>query len=274
MSGFDPAWLDLREAADGRARALSLLKQLSGLFDSRKSVRVADLGCGTGSLLRALAPLLSDHQHWLLIDGDPAVLAASVPRLTAWAETAEKSQNGLRLNRSGKQIEVTFRQVDLATDPLPLTPGEADLIGASALFDLVSAAWMERFTDRLKAFGAPLYAALSYDGQMHWQPPHPDDRRAATLFNAPQTRDKGTGAALGPAGASSLARMLTQHGFRVETADSPWHLDLQDSALTSATLGGIADALQEIEQADWIQGWRDHPRTAATIGHQDLLAIP
>jgi SAM-dependent methyltransferase len=274
MSGFDPAWLDLRESADKRARAASLLEQLSGRFASRESVRVADLGCGTGSLLRALAPLLPDHQHWLLIDGDPAVLAAAVPRLTAWAEAAEPSQNGLRLNRLGKQIEVTFRQVDLATDPLPVTPGEADLIGASALFDLVSAAWLERFTDRLKAYGAPLYAALSYDGQMHWHPPHPDDRRAETLFNAHQTRDKGTGAALGPAGASRLGHMLTRHGFQVTLADSPWHLGLPDAALTSATVGGVADALQEIEQADWIQGWRNHPRTAATIGHQDLLAIP
>lgn len=274
MSGFDPAWLDLRESADKRARAASLLEQLSGRFASRESVRVADLGCGTGSLLRALAPLLPDHQRWLLIDGDPAVLAAAVPRLTAWAEAAELSQNGLFLKRFGKQIEVTFRQVDLATDPLPVTPGEADLIGASALFDLVSAEWLERFTDRLKAYGAPLYAALSYDGQMHWHPPHPDDRRAETLFNAHQTRDKGTGAALGPAGAATLGQMLTRHGFQVTLADSPWHLGLPDAALTKATIDGIADAMTEIDPSTWIEEWRAHPRKTAVIGHQDLLAIP
>lgn len=272
MSGFDPAWLDLREPADAEARDSSLLAKAAALFADRSALRIADLGCGTGSLLRALSPLLPARQHWLLIDGDPAVLEAAIPRLSQWADSAQSSSDGLRLQRAGQEIEITFRQIDLAAFPLPVEPGEADLIGASALFDLVSAAWLERFASSLAMFGAPLYAALSYDGRMFWAPPHPDDARVEALFNQHQTRDKGTGAALGPGGAAALAEALTGRGFDVACADSPWRLTSASTPLIRAVRDGVADAVQEIEPAPWIKTWRAASCSAASIGHLDLLA--
>lgn len=272
MSGFDPAWLDLREPADAEARSPELLARAAALFAGKENGSVADLGCGTGSLLRAMAPLLPDRQRWLLIDGDPIVLSAAIPRLSAWAERAEPTAEGLRLLRSGKEISVVFRQANLADDPLPIGAGEADLIGASALFDLVSAAWLERFAARLSALGAPLYAALTYDGRMSWTPPHPDDARVEALFNQHQTRDKGTGAALGPNGAPALAEALKLRGYETALADSPWRLRDEDKALTAATINGVASAVAELEPRPWIEAWRTQTRQAAIIGHLDLLA--
>ena len=272
MSGFDPTWLDLREPADAEARSPALLSKAAALFAGKETVSVADLGCGTGSLLRALAPLLPDRQRWLLIDGDPIVLSAAIPRLSAWAEKSEPMAEGLRLTRGGKEISVLFRRANLADDPLPIAAGEADLVGASALFDLVSAEWLERFAVRLAASGAPLYAALTYDGRMSWTPPHPDDARIETLFNQHQTRDKGTGAALGPDGAPALAQALKQYGYETVLAESPWTLRAKDKTLTAATLNGVAGAAAELEPRPWIEAWRTLPREAAVIGHLDLLA--
>ena len=274
MSGFDPTWLDLREPADAEARSPELLAKAAALFAGKESGSVADLGCGTGSLLRALAPLLPDRQRWLLIDGDQIVLSAAIPRLSAWAEQAEPTAEGLRLLRAGKEISVVFRQANLADDPLPITAGEAELVGASALFDLVSAEWLERFADRLAAFGAPLYAALTYDGRMSWTPAHPDDLRVEALFNQHQTRDKGTGAALGPNGAPALAHALQQRGFATALAESPWLLRAEQCSLTSATIDGVASAAAELEPRPWIEAWRTLPRLAAVVGHLDLLASP
>lgn len=274
MTGFDPAWLDLREPADAAARSKDLLARAAALFAGRDRAAVADLGCGTGSLLRALAPLLPARQRWLLIDGDPVVLAAAAPRLSAWADAAERTADGVRLFRAGQEIEVAFRQANLADDPLPLAQGEADLVGASALFDLVSAAWLARFADALSAYGAPLYAALSYDGRMSWTPPHPDDARVEATFNQHQTRDKGVGAALGPNGAAALAQALADRGYETALANSPWLLGNAQASLTLATMDGVARAVGELDQRPWIEGWRTSARTAAVIGHLDLLAIP
>lgn len=274
MSGFDPAWLDLREPADAAARSMELLARTTALFAAEADVSVADLGCGTGSLLRALAPLLPRHQRWLLIDGDPVVLSAAIPRLSAWAERAERTTEGLLLIRAGKEIRVAFRRADLADDPLPVQAGEADLVGASALFDLVSAEWLERFADLLAASRLPLYAALSYDGRMSWTPPHRHDARVEALFNQHQTRDKGTGAALGPAGAAALAEALKRRGYEASLAESPWLLRAADKTLTQATMDGVASAAAELEPGELIEAWRAAPRQEAIIGHLDLLATP
>jgi 2-polyprenyl-3-methyl-5-hydroxy-6-metoxy-1,4-benzoquinol methylase len=70
MTGeFSESWLSLREPADAESRAAELVPLIPG------PVRVIrDLGCGTGSLGRWLAPKLPTPQHWVMMDRDPALL--------------------------------------------------------------------------------------------------------------------------------------------------------------------------------------------------------
>ena len=79
MTGeFSSTWLTLREPADAAARAAGLVDQLA----LTPPLVIRDLGCGTGSLGRWLAPLLPGPQHWILQDRDPALLdhaAAHLP---------------------------------------------------------------------------------------------------------------------------------------------------------------------------------------------------
>ena len=77
MSGFSSDWLKLRESADHRARNQELLAKLAACFAEREAILVADLGAGTGSNLRAIAPHLPSRQQWVLVDHDP-VLQQSV----------------------------------------------------------------------------------------------------------------------------------------------------------------------------------------------------
>ena len=96
MSGFDPAWLSLREPVDHRSRNAALLEAVAARFAGRDAIAVVDLGCGTGSNLRALAASLPRRQSWRLVDRDPALLGAARERLAAWADGSETGAHALR----------------------------------------------------------------------------------------------------------------------------------------------------------------------------------
>src|SRR3546814_3848965 len=95
------------------------------------------------------------------------------------------------------EFTVSWRQADLARADWPSLLEGVDLVTASALFDLVSAAFIERFADAVVRAGAAVYVALDVDGTAEWSPPHPDDTAVAAAFRRDQVIDKGFGPALG-----------------------------------------------------------------------------
>lgn len=249
---FDPAWLDLREPADQAARDPRLLAAAAAHLGDGLAV---DLGCGTGSTLRAFGQP-GAAARWRLIDHDPALLEVARTRLGHGAE--------LHAGDLG----------DLAALPL----AGARLVTASALLDLMPAGWILALADRLAATGAGFYAALSYDGVMAWQPPLDGDAAVTAAFNAHQRGDKGLGPALGPDAAPAMVAALRARGFHVEMAPSPWRLGPDAVALQAALVEGIAAAAGETglaSAAAWGQARRAASATAlASVGHWDLLALP
>src|SRR5262249_43407457 len=126
MSGFSAAWLALRESFDLRARNPEVLEAIDALLGSRPAIRVADLGCGTGSTVRALCTRLPVQQHWNLFDNDASLLAIA--------------RNAVPVGN----IELTATQLDLSDDLETAIGAPFDLITMSALLDLVSENWLQR----------------------------------------------------------------------------------------------------------------------------------
>lgn len=277
MSGFRADWLALREPADHRARNRELLGGLEAAFASREAVTVIDLGCGTGSNLRATAPHLPPRQRWRLIDHDPALLAAARERLLAWADTAEQRGDDLRLVKDAHELIVSFRRIDLAVDLESALDESTDLVTAAALFDLVSASWIERFARLLVSRRATFYTALTYDGGETWEPPHAADAGMLAAFHAHQARDKGFGPSVGPGASGALAKTLSALGYEVRTGASPWDLGAGDGALVRELAQGAAEAVRETGQVpeERISAWLEARSSGAacTIGHADLLAL-
>lgn len=262
MSGFSASWLDLREPADRAARDATLVKQLTAHFEARGGVAgLLDIGCGSGSTWRCLAPHLPPQAHWTLLDHDAALLAEAERRI-------------------GKAP--TFRKQDLAdVEALPLDG--VDIVTASALFDLCSQAFCERLLRRLAANRCGLYAALTYDGRIDWSRPHPRDAQAVADFNRHQTGDKGFGPALGPRAAEVLAQLAQENGFAVQVAASPWRMGPEEAALQQAFIEGFRRPLLEIGTLadDEIEQWLAFrqaqialPGSLCVVGHADLLAVP
>jgi SAM-dependent methyltransferase len=260
MSGFEERWLDLREPADVAARDAGLLAAAAAYLGAKPQALAVDLGCGTGSTLRALGPLVPGLR-WRLVDNDPALLAEAERRRPA-----------------GSAVETVLADLgDL--DGLELAP--ARLATASALFDLASRDFVAGLAARLARGGIGLYAALSYDGTILFDEAHPQDQAVVAAFNAHQRGDKGLGPALGPDAGAVLAEELDRQGLDVRTASSPWRLGSEMAGLQARFVEGMATAVREtgIIPDAAITAWLDARRAAASssgcrVGHLDVLALP
>lgn len=281
MTGFSGEWLALREPADHAARDPGLVAELALALVGHAEVAVVDLGCGTGSNLRGLAPHLGPRQSWRLVDHDPALLAAARSALLDWADHGETKGESLVLIKDGKRITVAFAALDLSAGPgTAIDPAAApDLVTAAALFDLVSEAWLDGFVRSVAEAGAVFYTALSYDGSEIWDPPHPADGAIQAAFLAHQGSDKGFGSAMGPAATAALAGIFCREGYAVSTASSPWRLEPDHRDLIGQLKDGKAAAAAETglmapgEISDWSTA-RSRPGTTVLVGHADLLAVP
>ncbi len=304
--GFAASWLALREPHDHAARAASLTVRLGAFLRAQghpapgQRLRILDLACGTGSTLRYLAPRLGGAQDWMLVDND-AMLLAALPQPDGIGTAAD----------AGLQLRLSPLSIDLAEEIDRLALADVDVVTASALLDLVSAHWLDRLVAAAVAAGsigtgavseaaagsspeprpksgparAPaMLLALSYDGAIAWQPPHPDDDWATGLFNRHQRGDKGFGPALGPSAADEAQRRLQEAGYQVTSAPSPWRLGAADVAIQREFLAGLAGAAAALAEAadvdrlrEWVQcrtAWLEEGVSAVEVGHRDLLALP
>jgi trans-aconitate methyltransferase len=261
MSGFDKTWLALREPVDQRSRDLGLLEQAAALLNGSEVRAVFDIGCGTGSTYRSLSPKIGWEVSWTLLDHDAGLLAEAARRHPA---------AGLAFLRSDLN--------DLAALPL----AGKKLVTASAFFDLCSTDYIFRLVERMAEEGIALYAALNYDGGMHWSVKHPLDQAVMHAFNKHQQTDKGFGAAAGPQAWRDLSQLLRERGYSVTIAASPWLMGRDDADLQREFLQGVVRAVREggaLHPSDLTE-WHSFrlesiPATASLcrVGHQDILAF-
>ncbi len=276
MTGFSPEWLALREAADHRARDGMLAIALAAALQNRPHVTVVDIGCGTGSNIRATYAALGAEQDWTLVDYDPKLLTAARAALSAWGDTATADGDTLVLKKSGKTLRIKFRQADLNADLDAALGPKADLVTASALFDLCSVPFIERFAKAVAARRAIFYTVLTYNGIQRWTPKHDLDQAMSDAFHAHQKTDKGFGVSAGPDAPAALAKSFAALGYSVQEGDSPWLLARSDQTLIDALVPGYAGAVRETGRiaAGEIDGWLRLERRGSEVGHTDTLALP
>lgn len=276
MSGFSADWLALREPADMRARNGELAAALAARLGQRAHIDVVDLGSGTGSNLRGTAPLLGQSQAWTLVDYDAKLLEAARGALAGWADSSRVIDDRLELAKDGRRITVGFRQADLARDLAAGLGQSADLVTASALFDLASAAFIRSFANEVAVRRAVFYTVLTYNGIQRWTPRHPADSQMVAAFHAHQMRDKGFGPSAGPTAPAHLADAFRAAGYSVMEGDSPWRLSSREAALVEELARGYLTAVGETGKVDaaTLDSWSRVVRTGAEVGHTDTLAVP
>ncbi len=253
MTGeFSSAWLALREPADAAARDTDLVAALRDRLPSPAVIR--DLGCGTGSLGRWLAPLLPVPQHWVLMDRDPELLAHAAANLPAGvtAETRQGDVTGL----SGADLAGT------------------SLVACSALLDLLTEAEVEALAVACAAHGTPALFTLSVIGRVSLDPADPLDEEIAAAFDAHQRRSVGGRRLLGPDATDAVVNAFRARGATVTVRDSPWRLPPGDPLGEQWLRGWVGAAVEQrpdLRIGDYLDA-RTGKGFAATVGHTDLLA--
>lgn len=266
-AGVSPHWLSLRESADHDARSRDLVGRLASAL-AVKPVVIHDLGSGTGSMTRWLAPQLGRAQHWVLHDIDQELLGYA-------ATTSLRHVDAGAVTMATRCGDVTkLRATDLAG---------ATLVTTSALLDLLTAEEVARVAAACVARGVPALFTLSVTGRVHLTPADPLDPVIETAFNDHQRRDVAGRRLLGPDAVASVSSAFARLGADVFTADTPWQLGARDRRLVVEWLTGWVAAACEQQPAltGAAQGYLRRRlaevaagRLQVSVGHVDLLAVP
>jgi hypothetical protein len=179
-------------------------------------------------------------------------------------------------------VHVVTMPVDLERDLELALDGPLDLVTTSALLDLVSGAWLERLMVETATRRLPIYAALTFDGRIEFDPVDPGDAQIVAAFNAHQRRDKGFGPALGPAAAQAAIDAITRVGYATRDGVADWTFAPADRAIQNETLAGFSTAAREsglslTEIGSWLARRSDFintGRSSIRVGHVDLFAWP
>ncbi|OLB81764.1 MAG: trans-aconitate methyltransferase [Actinobacteria bacterium 13_2_20CM_2_71_6] len=267
MSRVSAAWLALREAADAAARAPELVEPVRRHLAATPRTVIHDLGTGTGSMGRWLAPRLPGRQHWIMYDRDPDLLARAMTDMT---DTAA----------DGAPVTVETRQRDITR----LTADDLDgagLITASALLDMLTADEVERVVAACAGAGCPTLLTISVVGRVELTPPDPLDADVAEAFNAHQRRTVGGRSLLGPDAVDATVEAFGRHGIGVLVRSSPWRLGADQVELMSEWFRGWVGAAceQRPELARPVAAYARRRLADAAAGrlgvvlqHADLLA--
>jgi Methyltransferase domain len=247
-----PGWLDLREPADAAARSADLAERLARRL-APDGLVIHDLGGGSGSMGRWLAPRLPGPQHWVVHDRDPDLLELAVAG-------------------APEGVSVEARRSDV-TRLAPEDLAGADAVVASALLDLLTADELGAMLGACR--GLPMLLALTVAGRVALTPADPLDAPIAAAFNAHQRR----GGRLGPDAVAAAVDQLDH----VECALRPshWRLAGADAELANEWLEGWVAAACEQEPGLAAGAYvaRRLAQVAAgeltgTVEHADLLVLP
>jgi len=253
------AWLALREDADAAARSVALVEEVRAYLPRAGAAVIHDLGCGSGSMARWLAPQLRGPQHWVLHDRDAELLALA-------------ERHPPRASQDHEPVTVETRRGDI-TRLDPATLDGSTLVTGSALLDMLTEEEIDRLVGICAQQACPVLITLSVVGHVELDPVDPLDPHVTDAFNAHQRRTAGSRTLLGPDAAGATADGLRRSGLDVVVRPSPWRLGTTEHALIVEWLAGWLAAACE-QRPELTPDARSYARRRLAQADSGRLFVP
>lgn len=255
MDGADARYLESKRTVDARARSPRVRERLLEALAGSPSV--LDVGAGTGAALRDLLDWGVDVGAYRGIDRSAELVEharEALPAALSGAHDVERTGEGLRVDGA----PVTFEVGEVEA----LGAGEADLVVAQALLDLVPPVSAMDAVERALRPGGLAYLPITFDGVSLFVPAHPDDEAVLGAYHAAIDRRPGRDSR---AGRRLLGHLPDRAGELLAVAASDWIVRPHGGGYPASEahfLGCVLDFVEEalaggdVDAAGWISDRR------------------
>lgn len=260
-------WLNERYPFDSEARNKEVESVVLSHLNKKQTVRLVDVGAGTGSTALYLLDKIKGNQNWYFIEQDASFEKVLMRRLKEYAGfhkyTWERANGKAQIITPSKQLSFQFIKGSLLDLERLLSIKEVDLILANAVFDLFTQQQIQSFLAPILDRAIACYFTLNYRS-MSFHPEDPFDSKFISLYEQhmerPQAMGRATGKQVGPA----LEKIMNNSG-RVISGISTWHIQREDIKMHYYLLNFMENAIQELPLTEdirallpkWIQRKKD-----------------
>ncbi|MDF5709200.1 MAG: hypothetical protein PUP90_16430 [Nostoc sp. S4] len=244
-------WLELRIPYDAKGRNSTVEASCQQYLNKHKSLKIVDLGAGTGANCRYYLSKISQDREWFLVEQNQELLEIAFERLIIWAQEngyESKLQNSILVLKNevdkitihkivGSILELE-NLIDLKT---------FDLAVANAVFDLFSENQFQTLLECLKKYQLPLLATINYTGT-NFTPQSEGDSSFIEYYNQHMQRPQDFGRGMGPDCGASMGEVMQRIDMKVIQGESPWEISSSDPVFLQLFLGFMEESIPEILQ--------------------------
>jgi len=284
--GFNAGWLNERYRFDTAARNHAIEQKCMLSFKEKDTIRIADIGAGTGANVIYFLDRFPMDQAWTLIEHDSVLIDAAKTRFINFAKehkyTIQLTDEGLIIATNTNRITIDFAPISiLEINTWPLIQ-EMNLITAGAVFDLFSEAQFQQFAEVILKNKIAFLATLNYQG-MSFLPQDEADDFYINQYEAHMIRPQDFGVRMAMHSTNLMYQYFKEKEVVVDKGPSNWDIQKTDSKMLHFLIDYMEGAIKEMkltkEELTKFDAWLRQKRTMISdqklsmkVLHQDLFS--